>query len=471
MSFCCGKGDIGYKTPQDAINGPKEKVIFMTCVNVNKGGHDMIVTVDVDRKSTSYGEIIGRCVLPYENDEIHHTGWNTCSSCFGQNNLSRSHLIVPCLGTSRIYAINVADPRNLIVDKIVEPETLSKFNVTFPHTSHCLADGNIMISTLGDNDYNNRGNFILLDGKTFVPKETWIDSTSTEPAFNYDFWYQPRINTMISTEWGNPNNIKSGFSLADVGEGKYGNNITVFNWKEKTVRQTLKLEGPEGYLPLEVRFLHEPSSYHAFIGTGLGSAMYHIHAPKEDGVFQADMVHAFKPKKVQNWILPEMPALVTDIIISMSDKYLYASCWLHGSIKQFDISDPNNIRLIGSVFIGGLLHKKTGIKVVDDSEMTEQPEQLVVKGKAVEGGPQMLQLSLDGKRLYVTTSLYSHWDKQFFPKMYEQGSSMLTVDVGDDGKMSVNNDFHLTFNDLENGPFLAHEMRYENGDCTSDIWI
>ena len=29
----------------------------------------------------------------------------------------------------------------------------------------------------------------------------------------------------------------------------------------------------------------------------------------------------------------------------------------------------------------------------------------------------MIQLSLDGKRLYVTTSLYSVWDNQFYPNM------------------------------------------------------
>lgn len=39
------------------------------------------------------------------------------------------------------------------------------------------------------------------------------------------------------------------------------------------------------------------------------------------------------------------------------------------------------------------------------------------KGKRVPGGPQMIQLSLDGKRLYVTSSLYSAWDKQFYPDL------------------------------------------------------
>ena len=55
--------------------------------------------------------------------------------------------------------------------------------------------------------------------------------------------------------------------------------------------------------------------------------------------------------------------------------------------------------------------------MTEDSEMSEQPEPLVVKGKTIHGGPQMIQLSLDGKRLYVTTSLYSQWDNQFYPNL------------------------------------------------------
>lgn len=34
--------------------------------------------------------------------------------------------------------------------------------------------------------------------------------------------------------------------------------------------------------------------------------------------------------------------------------------------------------------------------------------------KRVYGGPATLQLSLDGKRLYVTNSFYSTWDRQFY---------------------------------------------------------
>ena len=40
-----------------------------------------------------------------------------------------------------------------------------------------------------------------------------------------------------------------------------------------------------------------------------------------------------------------------------------------------------------------------------------------VRGQVLAGGPQMLQLSLDGKRLYVTNSLFSSWDNQFYPRI------------------------------------------------------
>ena len=56
-----------------------------------------------------------------------------------------------------------------------------------------------------------------------------------------------------------------------------------------------------------------------------------------------------------------------------------------------------------------------------------QPGVRYARGKRIEGAPQMLQLSLDGKRLYVTTSLFSPWDKQFYPEMAEKGSYLLQV--------------------------------------------
>ena len=37
------------------------------------------------------------------------------------------------------------------------------------------------------------------------------------------------------------------------------------------------------------------------------------------------------------------------------------------------------------------------------------------RGKVYAGGPQMVEISRDGKRVYWTNSLYSTWDNQFYP--------------------------------------------------------
>ena len=93
-----------------------------------------------------------------------------------------------------------------------------------------------------------------------------------------------------------------------------------------------------------------------------------------------------------------MPGLISVILISMDDRFLYFSNWLHGDFRQYDISRSFEPKLTGQVWMGGLLGRA--------------PE---VNGHTITGGPQMMQLSLDGKRLYVTTSLFSTWDNQFYP--------------------------------------------------------
>lgn len=87
------------------------------------------------------------------------------------------------------------------------------------------------------------------------------------------------------------------------------------------------------------------------------------------------------PKKVKGWMLPEMPGacpgeggdqkvtislgsemlkaselpptsipgLITDILLSLDDHFLYFSNWLHGDIRQYDVSDPQRPRLTGQV--------------------------------------------------------------------------------------------------------------------------
>ena len=48
-------------------------------------------------------QVIHRLHLPYNGDELHHTGWNACSSCFGDPSASRKLLILPGFLSGRVY--------------------------------------------------------------------------------------------------------------------------------------------------------------------------------------------------------------------------------------------------------------------------------------------------------------------------------------------------------------------------------
>jgi selenium-binding protein 1 len=468
---CC-RGP-GYKTPVEAMMfGPRERIVYLPCIHVNTASEskpDYLATVDVDPESPTYSQVIHRLPMPYVGDELHHSGWNACSSCYGDSSKSRSKLILPALGSARVYVVDVAtNPLAPKIHKIVDnKEVKEKLDLSFPHTTHCLADGNIMISTMGDAKGNGKGAFMLIDGETFTLKDTW---SKTSAEFGYDFWYQPRHNVMISTEWGHPWALSKGFDPQHVAKGYYGHSLNVWDWTTHEFKQRIDM-GPDGKIPLEIRFLHNPDATEGFVGCALSSTIFRFYR-KDNGTWDAEKVIAIPAKKVENWALPDMPGLISDILISLDDRFLYFCNWIHGDIRQYDIADRRHPKLVGQVFLGGSVVSDGPVKVVHDTELEQQPPPLYMEGRRIDGGPQMIQLSLDGKRLYVSTSLYSVWDKQFYPEMNKNGSVMLQVDVDNrDGGLRLNRNFFVDFGKEPDGPALAHEIRYPGGDCSSDIWI
>ncbi|RWS08285.1 selenium-binding protein 1-like protein [Dinothrombium tinctorium] len=459
----CGPG---YESPQQAfLCGKKETILYVLCTHADgakKGLNDYLAVVDVDPKSPHYSQVIQRTYALYAGDEFHHSNWNVCSSCHHMAHCKRDKLIVPCLLSDRIYVFDTSNEKEPTLFKVIEK--IKSYKVTAPHTTHCLATGQVLISTMGDEDGNAKGSFVLLDGNTFEIKGLWSDEIT---PFAYDFWYQPRHNVMVSSEWGAPNAWKKGFSPSDAENGLYGHSIHFWNWEDRTLLKSVDL-GDRGYMPLETRFFHDPRRSEGFVGCALSSNVFLF--GKSECVWYTQEVISVPALKVKNWLLPEMPGIITDIIISMDDRYLFFSNWVQGDVRQYDVTCPDSPKLVGRLFVGGSACKDSGV-IVEDNDFV-QPERPVIKGKALRGGPQMLQLSLDGKRLYVTNSLFTSWDKQFYPDMAKSGGMMVQIDVlPDNGGLKFNENFLIDFGDEPNGPSLAHEMRYPGGDCSSDIWL
>lgn len=446
---CCART---HASPAAAMQAPRETLVYVPAIytGTDVDAPDYLATVDVDPASATCGQVIHRLDMPNLGDELHHFGWNACSSCHGDPTRARRFLVLPGLSSSRIHVIDTEQPAAPRLHKVIEPEEIAqKTHLSAPHTVHCLADGHVMISMLGDENGAGPGGFLLLD-QDFEIVGRW-EQTTQAMHFNYDFWYQPRHNVMVSSEWAAPATINQGFRMEDVAAGKYGRRLQFWDWRTRTITQTIEL-GDEGQVPLEVRFHHHPDSPHGFVGAALSSAIWHWHSV--GGQWHAEKVIQVEPVEVAGWPFP-VPGFITDVVLSLDDRWLYFSNWLHGDIRQYDISVPSRPRLAGHIWLGGVL------------PCAEPPA-----GTLCAGGPQMLQLSLDGKRLYVTNSLFSKWDNQFYPELARQGSCMLQIDCDTDrGGLTRNPRFHVDFGQEPKGPARAHEMRFPDGDSTSDIWV
>ena len=172
------------------------------------------------------------------------------------------------------------------------------------------------------------------------------------------------------------------------------------------------------------------------------------HFRRANGAWAAEPVIEVDSVPLEGWPFP-VPGVMSDLVLSMDDRFLYFANWLHGDLRQYDVSDPANPKLTGQLWLGGVLGKPS------DAD------------RELHGGPQMLQLSFDGRRLYVTNSLYSTWDNQFYPGLR---SWLLRVDCHPEGGIEVDRDFFVDFHDRPGGPARAHEVRLQGGDCTTEIF-
>ena len=399
--------------------------------------------------------------MPNLGDEFHHFGWNACSSSLspltGHAFLERRYLIIPGIKSSRIYIIDVKEPLKAKIHKIIEAdEIMAKTGYSRPHTIHCGPEG-IYVSTLGgggkDGTDGPPGIFIM-DCETFdILGRYEMDRGAQEKG--YDFWWNLPRNYMVSSEWGLPPQYENGIVAEDLLSNKYGHSIHFWDLRARKNVQTIDL-GANHQMALEIRPAHDPVKEYGFCGvvvdtSNLEGAVF-TWWRKEDGTFEAKKTITIPPVAADPDDLPELlkgfsavPPLVTDIDLSLDDKYLYVACWGTGEMHQYDVSDPMNPVLNGKVEIGGIV-TKTKHK----------------NGKEFGYGPQMLEVSRDGKRVYWTNSLYSSWDDQFYPG--ERGGAMVMADVAENGDFSLNKDFWVEFPE----GYRSHQIRLEGGDCSTD---
>ncbi len=408
-----------YPSPKLAMQAPPEKLAYVVALGAN-GSPDEMTVVDVDSASPARGQIVGRVPMPNVGDELHHFGWNACSSALcpyaPHPHVERRYLIVPGLRSSRIYILDTEpDPRKPQIVKVIEAETIAaRTGYSRIHTVHCGPDG-IYVNATGSTNGDGPGGIFVLDHYSFDVLGRWEVDRGPQ-YYAYDFWWHLGYDTMLTSEWGTPNMVENGINPELLLAGKYGHCLHVWDLRKRRHQQVIDL-GAEQQMVLELRPAHDPSKLYGFVGVvislkDLSSSIWLW--KQENGKFNV--------RKVIE--IPAEPA------------------------GQYDVSDPDNPKLVGSVHLGGIARR------------APHPGN---DKRALNGGPQMVEISRDGRRVYLTNSLFRTWDDQFYPDGIR--GWMAKIDVPFEGGMRLDRDFFVDYGDRR-----AHQVRLEGGDASSDSY-
>ena len=453
-----------YRSPLDAARAPAEKLAYVATFARPADKPDAMAVVDVDPDSVSYGEVTGFTELPHLGDELHHFGWNACSSALcpgiGHDHGDRRYLIVPGLRSSRLYVLDTRDnPAAPAIVRVLGPDELaSRAGYSRPHTVHC-GPGGLFVSCLGGASDEGPGGVALVDHNTFEVISQW-ETDRGDQYLAYDVWWHINHDVAITSEWGTPAMIENGVVPELLLGRKYGHRLHFWDMKTRTNIQTVDL-GDQHQMALELRPAHNPTQTYGFVGVVVSvedlSASIWLWHQQPDGSWAAQQVISIPAEPASEDDLPPalkpfgaVPPLITDLALSVDDQRLYVSCWGTGELKQYDVSDPFRPQETGSVRIGGIAGRNA------------HPAR---PGQPLAGGPQMVEVSRDSKRVYFTNSLYSAWDDQFYPD--GAGAWMAKLDITDGG-MSFDERF-FPYGEAFRGR-RPHQIRLQGGDASSDSY-
>jgi methanethiol oxidase len=455
-----------YRSAREAAEAPREQLAYVVAFDRNNDLSDAMTVVDVDPDSDSYGSVVGWTEVGV-GEELHHFGWNACSSALkheghDMSGLARRYLLVPGIRSSKIFVLDTQpDSRQPKLVKTIEASELSsKAGYSRPHTLHCGPDG-VFLTCLGgpEGDPDGQSGIALLDHDTFEVVRAWeVDHGPQQ--LSYDAWWHLNRNVLISSEWGTPAMIEDGVVPELLLANKYGHAVHFWDLAAGKHLQRVDL-GAEHQMALEVRPSHDPDADWGFLGVVVSTADLSGSVWRwfnDGGEWKVEKVITIAAEPADPDLLPPLlkgfgavPPIVTDIDLSVDDRFLYVSCWATGELKQYDVSDPAHPQEVGSVKLGGIVRK------------TPHPAK---PDLPLAGGPQMVEVSRDGRSAYFTNSLYGAWDDQFYPDGV--GAWMVKLNVDPHGGMTIDDRFFPHDDDFRGR--RVHQIRLQGGDASSDSY-
>ncbi len=333
-----------------------ERFLYVATIAKSHQDPDFLAVVGADPRRHDFGRIVNRIDMPNVGDELHHFGYS----------FDQKRLIVPGLFSNRIHIFRVhGDGKRMKLDAMNE-ELVQRSGYIVPHSVIATSRGRAVVTMIGAATADTRpGGIVEIDDRTggfvahFGPGAVRA-SNELGPNHMYDFDALRQANRGISTSFGPP-------ALCGIGVAPscLADEVAVWDLEQQKVIQVASLGANSG--ALEVRFIDEPGVRRAFINTPGTHAVWLAEDDDKDGVFKFHQVLG----PADGLLIP------VDMLLSYDHKFMYLTNWFGNTVQQFDISDP--------------FHP-------------------VLKATVAVPHPNMLRLSPDNKRLYVSNSLLTPWD-------------------------------------------------------------
>lgn len=293
------------------------------------------------------------------------------------------------LFTNRLFIYDVkTDPRHPRLTRTI-PDLSATTGYSGPHTFYAVPGG-VLVAMLGGKDGGAPGALVKLDNDgNFV-------QAMPAPEYMYDVGVKPELNLIVTSSWAHPHSIMKGMAPMD----QVGDEVVAWDFKTGKVLQEVHLDKA----PLEIRWLHAPSARRGFVNCAFGNSVWTWEV--KDGKLEFT-------KAIQ---LPD-GSIPADMRISYDDRFLFVSLFGGNAVNQYDISNPVKPTLVSTVAVAQA---------------------------------QMMRLTPDSRRLYISNSLLSNLDGK-------APYRVRLIDVGPSG-MSLDPKFDIDFDSLPTGQGRPHDM-------------
>jgi len=363
--------ETGLPPDMAKITGQEDFVYVWTLGEEGIGDEqDKLVTIAVNPGSPQYGKVVHSVSVGGRN-EAHHMGLT----------FDRRYLWTATLDTSKIFVFDIhSDPARPRLVGTITDFVASSGGVVGPHTVMPIKDRMIITGLSNNRDHGGRSALVEYTAAGKYVATYWMPTDDNlqgaqktgkyADGYNYDVRAMPRLDVMFTSSFTGWSNYMMDFGkmLKDEQAMKrFGNTFVVWRLSERKPLKIFDIPGA----PLEIRCAIHPTHDYAFTITPLTSKIWLIYRDKH-GIWQA--------KEVGDIGDPAQVPLPPAFTISSDDRLLWATTFLEGKVRAFDISDPFHPLQIYEKQIGSQVN--------------------------------MVSSSWDNKRLYFTSSLLSRWDKK-----------------------------------------------------------